>query len=119
MSFKSLDSLQKTKEEAFDGNVRKFVGNDLPYLPVPGCKSIISVRLGTHSEPTPNQIEMKIPLNPRFDEFTRVKVPMWALAELEGETVLLRNELSNDGVFQAQEAFYVKAEWADESKGKK
>ena len=103
-------------EESSAGDTRWFTvpkmenGNDPTELAIPGCKKVMSVRIGSTVLPT--FIEYEAPDSVTFTKKLSVKLPAYALdRNYEGVAVLRRNPYSNDGKWQSGERVYVVGEW--------
>jgi hypothetical protein len=92
------------------GDVRTFSGDGTPYLRVPGLKEVKSVRVGATL--LPQTLPVTLPVNPQLTQFAHADLPMVQLvANQAGEEILLRNQMSNDGVWQAGAAVSVGGVW--------
>lgn len=112
-AFHRLDAITKQEKEA--ANVRVFEGDGSHILRVPGLVTLEGVRVGPQSIPLTEDIE--VPVDPQH---SRKEIQSVSLVKLEvtpdGEEVLLRSLLSNDGLWQAGAKIYVAGEWAKEKK---
>lgn len=91
--------------------VRSFVGDGTPYLPLPGCKSVSSVRVS--GVEVPPFVENKFPVGQGDNqEFIRQLWPLYELSAAEdGTPVLLRSVQSNDGIWQQGAVVTIGGEW--------
>ncbi len=113
MSFHAIDGLQVQEQQA--ANVRVFTGDGTPFLKVPGCKEVKSVRLGNLN--LPMVISQRFPLSADGKEHVTVDSPMVSLQNMaDGTPVLLRNQQSNDGFWQKDVPVFVQGEWEEETK---
>ena len=96
-----------------DPNVRKFFGDGTNHLVIPGIQEIERVWIGSTEIPLFEKLE--------FPADGSEKPRMWVhnhqmLAidrTSEGNTVLLRSERSNDGIWQKDQPIYIKGTWKD------
>jgi hypothetical protein len=100
----------EAEDQQLAKNVRKFVGEDKKFLPVPGLKELKAVRVGQNPEYL-TDIEFETPTDATLKKFKAEKQPLFMTTVIDGVPHLLRNTLSNDGVFQKDESFYVHAVW--------
>lgn len=108
--FHPLEGL--TRQEHSAANVRVFEGDGTPYLRVPGLRKLESVRVGTVVVPLSTEIE--IPEDHTLTRLRRIPVPLLDVQETpEGERILLRSQMSNDGVWQTGVKVYVAGDWDD------
>lgn len=117
--FHGLGGLIEQEKEA--ANTRQFTVTEdkgSPYLPVPGLKKVTAVRVG--STPVPLTQTLTYPVNganpPRFET---EEADMIALTRREdGTPILLRSQLSNDGIWQPNVPIFISGEWEDDKKSK-
>jgi hypothetical protein len=98
--------------EQLAANTREFIGDGTPYLKVPGCVKVESVRVGQQVIPL---AEIRnYPTDATLQRFDQVTEPMIALEQgNDGTPVLMRSQLSNDGIWQKDKPVYVTAQWSD------
>lgn len=108
-------------EETNAGDTRVFIvqpdpnGGDPTELPVPGCIRVTSVRIGNTT--LPQKIEYEAPDSVVFTKKLRVALPAYDVSlNYEGVAVLRRNQMSNDGKWQAGQRVYVVGEWEKDDK---
>lgn len=105
-------NLQSSDPTKIPSNAKVIDGNDKPYLPVPGLTKLESVRfLGAND--VLSEITYELPTNPTYTRFKDVVEPVFELSEYEGSPVLLRNAMSNHGIFQSSAKFVIAGDWAD------
>ncbi len=106
--FAALEGLNA--QEMYAANVRTFVADGTPYLFVPGLKSVSSVRVGGTTIPLEEMREF--PMDADHKRFISIPIPLISLQfDSSGNAILLRNELSNDGIWQPGVNVYVGGEW--------
>lgn len=122
------------KEIANNKSTRYFKGEGTPYIALPGLLS------GYNADGTPRQVrEVRVdgmllpptekrsfPLNaggthPQFaatpgpDGYREVDQPLWMLDVADnGTVVMIRNEISNDGIWQKDSVIAVTADWVED-----
>jgi hypothetical protein len=97
-------------------NTKEFKGSGTTHLHVPGLLKLESVQIGL-KEATPQEVVHKVPVrktNDDGDEWEKVVHPLFSLEIVKGEPYLLRNVVSNFGIWQVCETFYVTGEWSKE-----
>jgi hypothetical protein len=91
-------------------NTRRFVGDGNPFLAVPGLRRLESVRCGgveiplTETRSWPTDLSLR-----NFETETLTLIHLTHLPD--GTPILLRNQVSNDGVWQAHANFDIAGEW--------
>jgi hypothetical protein len=104
-----------TVDEQQGKNVRVFIvpPSGTMELHVPGCKRVMSVRIGNTF--IPEKLDYLAPDSQNFTKKLPVSLPAYGLdRNYEGKPVLRRNPISNDGVWQAGQTVYVVGDWEDD-----
>jgi hypothetical protein len=101
----------------YPAEARMIKGTDLGYLPVPGLINLVAIFMGTQEMPLIHKMEV-----PEDKEHVRKRDVEIPLVIVEDDPVygmiLLRSELSNDGIWQEAQMFAVCGEWESESEAK-
>lgn len=106
--FHSISGITAAEKRA--DNVREFIGDGTPFLRVPGLKKVLGVRIGQMSLPLETTI--KYPVDPQHTDMKTEKVALVQRDVLpDGTPVLLRNQMSNDGMWQQGQPIYVTGDW--------
>src|SRR5205085_2256456 len=100
-----------TEAEKVSANTREFEGSGTPYLKVPGLVSLSAVRVGQAEVPLAHEITYPVSAGdpPQMKTETLDLVRLETLAD--GTPVLLRNIVSNDGMWQTGVKVYVTGQW--------
>lgn len=99
------------------GTARVFQGEGQPHVFLPNCRSVERVFVG--SSEVPAYVTHEIPMDADGKVLEKVEYPLWTLAPTEdGQIVLLRANLSNDGIWQAGAEITVIGEWEEEAPSK-
>lgn len=107
--FATLSTLSAADQAA--GRTREFAGDGSPFLRVPGLVSFTAVRIGTTDIPLTER--RKYPTNGSLTAFQDVDEPLFFLDRDAQGPVLLRSEISNNGLWQSGQPVYITGEWAD------
>lgn len=108
MGFAPLSGL--AHDGLYDARTRAFQGNDGYYLRVPGLKALEGV--AHRSAPIPLSITVEFPLDHTLTRLGSREVPLVDLSQApDGCPVLRRSVLSNDGIWQAVETFFITGDW--------
>lgn len=92
------------------GTARSFTGEGQPMLIIDGCKGVERVFVG--GAEIPPYVSHQVPMDADGKVLKEVEYPLYTIAKAEtGETVLLRANLSNDGIWQEGVEITVVGQW--------